>query len=865
MINQSFLIPLSHLHGEEKEQAARNKAYALISESLDYFDHRNVVATPTDYYSRKSRNAYCRKVWNNTSPSSDLDYLYSRIDKRITDPISGEERIIKLTTPAIVRRIPIVRPMLQSLISRMNDRPLRPRVYSVGTEAVQGKLDAHIKRLADIQMDKLRQRMIGVSLVRRGIALQEQLLAQMEQAQQQQYDPRMEQVLSTVHQSIEEAKIMAQRDIRLSEQERYSVSNYFKYSYKDLYEGATEGMLYEYINRHNLNRMRVEGFEEKMVTDETYLGVWWDEGMTEPSVNIIRPENITYPINDSASHVRDLDWCVIHQPMHYAQIVENYGHKLTKEQLKLLQSDTHLYSYGSRRTFPFGTTVWDTTLPDGRPVQQHSDYADMRNRQVATFRSFWKEVVKLKAVERFFNDGKKYYDPVPDSYKPKAGEKIVNKVRCELWTDISLGYYSKIHIDTRRCTWQPRPIGKPGAVYLPIAGRAVSRFNQPNSHVWTTRDIQELFDILHYTEEKLVVLSGVKGITYDLSQKPENMSEQEVIYYMKQGVMFIQTVSEDNKRKNSTYNQFQTYDQTLSPSIAALGNMKASLIELTRMITGVAPQLQGQIAPTDQVGTSQMALAMSTASVEHLFQDDGVIWQQALELLANVFPIVYRGKGARKIWFDGTKQNIVSYPSDIDGEFTAIVESGSRAHQAIERAKIGIEQSYQKGVISLSQLIKLQDLQSIQDMEVAIADFEDKARTMAEQSQSQQMQQQMTLQQQVKQMDQQMEIRLKQFDAQIKERMAQMQAQVELQKEQMRSQQAQAQMAQVERIEQMKDNTKRYDIETNTMIEASYLELEKQKIQNEDATSRLDRTLSHIEAGMKLHSDVRKAKGKARD
>jgi len=861
MITTQNLLPLQQIPKGERKEFAEYKLDQLISEAEFHIDRKDTNLVAGNYYSRKSRNAYCRKVWNNTSESTDFDYLYRKVEKEIEDPVTNDKTVIELTPPARVRHIPIVRPKLQSLISRMADRPFNPRVYSVSTEQVEEKLERHLDAIALLRSDKLKQRMIGNALMMRGLAMQEQLLQQLGQAdaeaqqQGQQADPRIAEMIPQLQAAIEQAKMMASKSVRIEAEEREKIANFYKYSYRDQYEQATEGMLFEYIRRNRLKELRQKGFEEKMITDETYYLVWWEEGMLEPSTTLVRPEHVAYPIVDNKMDTRELDWCVIYEPQLYGSIVEKHGHQLTNEQVLDLRNDVMQYDHSSN--------AWMPILPDGRRMYS-SEYDEMMRRSsISTYRAFWKEVVKVSAIEHEDENGEKWYELVDGKYKKKDGEKIVTRFKTELWSGLRIGDKCKFYVDVRKTLWQPRPIGQPSSVYLPLIGKSVSKYHQPNSLVWTTRDIQEMYNILHYHEELLLALAGVKGIVYDISQMPEGMSTAELIYMMKNGLLLIQTIGEHG-RKNSTFNQYQTYDQSISPAISYITNIKASLVELVSMITGVTAQQQGQVVQTDQVGTYQMGLAMSNASVEIYYQEDEYIWQQVSETLCNLFPLVYRQKGTRKIYFDGTKQQIVSYPKGMDGEFAAVVSSGKDGQQALEQAKGAIQAAYQKGVVSISQLLQMQDLQSIHDIRVSLKDFEDKAQQMAQGSQQQQQQMAMEMQQQAKQMDSQMAMQMEQVKGQMAERLEMIKGQIEMQKEQLKAGLQQADIVAKKEIATMQDATKRYDVETNTMIEASYLQLEKQKLENDIATSRLEGMMNMMESRLKAN-DAKKSKGKGKD
>src|SRR5690606_23876800 len=96
-------------------------------------------------------------------------------------------------------------------------------------------------------------------------------------------------------------------------------------------------------------------------------------------------------------------------------------------------------------------------------------------------------------------------------------------------------------------------------------GFSNNRFNKAYSPVWETKDIQELYNILHFQEELLISLSGVKGTVVDISQLPSGMSMTEVMYYKKNGLLPIETLFPGGKPKRTSFNQFSNYDDSVSP------------------------------------------------------------------------------------------------------------------------------------------------------------------------------------------------------------------------------------------------------------------------------------------------------------
>jgi hypothetical protein len=851
--------PIEDVSKKDREEELKYRADMLISQSNFAWDGRYNSPMYGDDTSRQGRAAFCRKTWQNTDKSTNFDYLYGKMQKQVKDEATGMTEVIEMVHPAEVRHIPIVRPKLQSLISRILERPLRPRPYTVSEESVQAKMEAHIDQLRKLELEKFMLRMQGHKFLSKGLEMQQQLYQQIQQqvaqAQQQgqQVPPQMQEYLVQLESVIEQAQMMVQASTILSDEEREKVSNYYQYSYKDTTEQAMDMLLQSYIERKHIEQQGKEVFTEKMISDECINKIWWEEGMQEPSFEQLYSEQVDYPLCEANKNIRELDWCVVKRKLMYGQAIEKYGHQLSEQDIIDLRA--YIANVGNRND---GTDSYTSPiLPDGRVVAS-SMFEQYNQTEIDEYEVFWKEVERIKAIEREGEDGEIWYEVVHPDYKVKKGEKWKWKFRSCLYRAVRLGQQGAIYPIIGKSTWQPRPIDNPSQVYLPIVGKANSRFHQAHSLVWETRDIQELFNILHFQEETAIVLAGLRGIVYDISQLPENMELQEVIYYMKRGLLVIQS-RKNSGGPNASFNQFQSYDQSVSPGVQLIGAIKQSLIDLVSMITGVTPQQQGQVLNTDQVGTYQMALAMSTATVEVYFQEHEWHMEQCMEMLANAMLPCY-AKGTRKLAVNGIRQQIVAFPPDVRDKIMVKIQNSRRSQKSMERVQGEIAKAHQQGMINLSQYIQISDLNSLSEMTTMLKDFEEKATALMQQQQGQAQQAEASIQQQAAQLKGEMDAKLEQLKGQQAERMLQIQAQLDMQKTQMELGLKQAEIAQEMQIAQMDNETKRYDINLQQAVEMQYLQIEQQKMGLDERTRGMDNVLKRIELGMKS-SDSQKGGG----
>jgi hypothetical protein len=372
---------------------------------------------------------------------------------------------------------------------------------------------------------------------------------------------------------------------------------------------------------------------------------------------------------------------------------------------------------------------------------------------------------------------------------------------------------------------------------------------------WETRDIQELINILHYQEELLIALAGVRGIVYDLAQKPDGMSPAEVNYYMRQGIMYIKTVKKNNKKINTSFNQFQTFDQSLSPSVGLIDNMKASLINLVSMITGIYNNLEGAVANSDQVGTMKMSIQQSSASVETYYQEHEDLVERALTRLANLYQDANKKELNGSYVLNKVEQEIFNVPQDtLKGQYKILINAGLKEKEAIDNARQIALAKYQRGEIKGSEYLTLLDLENVHEMREYFASQEKKMYDLAQQSQQQQQQAAAQAQQQAIQMQAEMDMRMKQMDMQMQQRIKELDMMVKDREIKLKEQEV------VLSDQQAKEKiaVDREKLESERDIELKYLDFQKQELAINARTQRAQVLLQD----MKNKIEVTKSRSK---
>jgi hypothetical protein len=338
------------------------------------------------------------------------------------------------------------------------------------------------------------------------------------------------------------------------------------------------------------------------------------------------------------------------------------------------------------------------------------------------------------------------------------------------------------------------------------------------------------------------------------------MDPKEIMFYLKQGLGVIETLR-DGKPKNTHFNQFSQYDMSVSPGIGTIIQVKQQLEDLVGNITGVTRPQQGQIAATDQVGTTQMAIQQSNVVTEYYFLKHEELIELLLTRLVNIFPYAY-AEGKKGAYVVGKeKQEILNIHKDqLKGEFRVFVNSGSKEREIMQQAKQIAIQKYGQGQISAVQLIDMLNIDTIFEMRQSLVKYEKEMREMQQQMEQSNAEQQKQIQMEIRQMDMQMQQQLAQINGQVLTSLEQLKGQISLQKEQIKLQQKAQEMAADQEMKQMELQIEHEKIKLENDIENKYLDFEYVQLQVNDSTNRAQMLINRAKTAI----ETKKARSKER-
>ncbi len=804
----------------------------------EWFLHhgRSIYLAASIMQTEKQRDLLCWQLFNGIVNEQDFDYL---------------RKVDNFEYPAKIRHIPILRSRFQRLRALETRRFFKPRVYTVNKAAIQAKIDIKSKAIIDAIIGAYMNRANQIQQLQ----MQLQQIGQQQQGDQQ--NPEAAYKAQQMQMQLNQLMQPLQREEILNRKELEKIEKYYNLSYKDIWEIYANSGLEAYMQKYNLIQIFLDGITEKIVTDQPVYCVEMVPGKDDPVFRKVNTMNFYHSKMGLSKKIEDCDWIREDRYMSIPEIVDEFRNELTPTVINQIKMPNF---------FGFGNTVYNT------PYFNTSGYTDTNqtnalysgtqdnSKRIQVSRCVWKAVRRLTFVRKPNKHipERTYLHFVPES-ELKDDDDMELRYRTEWYEIYLIGGRIPVRARKLKTTYSEDNLSaSPG----PYVGRNWDGLTErPYSLVWATKDIQILYNILNYHMELWMALSGVKGMVMDRSQKPDGMTDAEWRYQRKLGTAWIQTVREGIQR-NSTFNQFQTYDDTIGNSIQYIQQFMQYLENTASTIIGVFHPQLGQVESTDQVGTYQQSNQMSSMVTEILYWEHDQIKLRALSQLVNLFKEAWADGKLMDYASDGLGQGILSIPKGgLNGaDFITRINNGAEEEERIKELRQGALTAYQKGELRLNQWIKLYSGKTVKEMESMLDQFAEDAIKMMEnqqqsaaQAQQQAMEFQEKLKQQAIQMQGQMDVNLQQMKNQLETMKLELQKSI-----------SDNTIKSAEKMNTEDNEVKLFDIKSNRETELAYLE-EQQAEAKQDfvlQTMSINADIHNKEVDAKVKMDTKKSSNK---
>jgi len=674
----------------------------------------------------KMKDKFCYDMYNGVQDQGSFDYL-----RKVGD----------YEYPAKVRFVPLLRPKMDLLRAEETKRPFNWRVYTVDSHSINDKNEARYKAIISKASVNKKQMSLQYQDALEQLSQVEQQVAQIQQQAQEsgeQIPPEIQMQLKKAQQEAQIGKYVINEHNLINEDDLKSVETYFKYKYQDFLEIIAErGIKYMVANYHLKDEFS-KGFEDKLCTDKEIYYVDFEEGqqLKDPYIRKVNPLGFYYAADSQVKWIEDAEWCLEERFMTVNQIIDEYGNKLSFEDVEKIKNRSTFidpqsgYGYGytgynstDGTNTGMGPTDVNGCLNDGLYAGSE-EFANV----IRVCKVYWQSSRKLrfKSSPNKHKEGSYFTHLMSEgeTIKKDKGEKEEKGYINDVYQGVVID--ANIFVDLKKKNVL-RSEENPSDAKLPYVGKAHNYYTQkPYSLVWAAKDVQILYNIVHYHKELALALSGAKGFIMDKSQVPEGMSIKEWMYQRKLGVGWIQSVRSGMNRQ-PTFNQFQNFDDSLGQGIQALFMMLQHLEELASNITGVSRQRMGTIAPTDQVGSNEQSVAQSALVTEIIFYEHEEIKRRVLERSINLCRKAWKkGKHGSYILGD-LSQELLDVPTKTleRADYKVFSTDSGKEERALNDLKMLAAQEHQKGLLTFANLVKLYNTDSLKELEGSIEKYEE--------------------------------------------------------------------------------------------------------------------------------------------
>ena len=435
-------------------------------------------------------------------------------------------------------------------------------------------------------------------------------------------------VLRPIRRKIEKAIGMPIPDENVGQEVPEDIETFKKKKFRNAIEEMVHVGLTYCIQKWDLKQTFKRGFYDLAISGKEFYQTYIKNG--DPYVERIDPRVMIYDVDIDKENIKDSKYVGKENWYTVNEIIDQYGHKLTSNQidkLEELQSD-------NLQGLENGTDIWDNYSND-----------ESSNLKVRVAHIQWKSIrmINHKVSENAYDQENPFLKKVADDYKPKKGEKIIKKPITDIRQATKVGH--DILIDWGKKPNQIRYEENYANTDFDYFGFIRNNFNGTTlSVVDTLKNIQILYNITMYQIELAMSRAGGKAIVYDVSQKPKNIPLEDVFYHAKNtGLILINNKAEG--MQSNSFNQFQQVDFTLSQSVSQMVNLKLMLEETADKLTGISAARSGVQKSGDLVGVTERNVMQSTLITAPLFDGHYNLVGDILQNMAGQMKFAWGNEG----------------------------------------------------------------------------------------------------------------------------------------------------------------------------------------------------------------------------
>lgn len=398
--------------------------------------------------------------------------------------------------------------------------------------------------------------------------------------------------------------------------------DYMSFNFREDVEESIFHGIQSVIKRERLIEVYKRCLYDLCIAGKCFIRPYVRNGM--PTMRRIDPRSCVYQMDSNVDDTSKTKWFGEERWMTVQEILDEYREDLSANE----QND--LYALREFSDEKFGGL---------NKANRYYETSDIPVKcRVLTVEWLAEKDYQVVVSPNKYDESSPFYKEVKKDYKLKKGEELVNRRFIERWEATKIGH--KIVCRYRKSPYQPRKVANLANTKLSYYGVFKNNFNGKTiSIVDQLKNLQAFYNIAMYSIEATVARAKGKAVIYDVSQKPEKMSFEDVLYHAaNSGLIPINSAQEGVQ---SRYNQFGQIDFSLSESFKQLLALKEVLEGMADRISGINEFRQGAGSGNEGLGTTRMNLAQSNLVTAPLVYQHQKLIEESLDTLANIIKVVF--------------------------------------------------------------------------------------------------------------------------------------------------------------------------------------------------------------------------------
>lgn len=547
-----------------------------------------------------------------------------------------------------------------------------------------------------------------------------------------------------------------------------AIAKYLQKDYKDIAETEAYHALQFLKRKLNLTHEFYKGWKDALIGGEEiyYIGVI----NGDPYVERVNPMYFDYEHSLDLEFIDDAAWCRRKMIMSATEIYDRFYDKMSERQLNEL-----LELIDQRPGVGNNPEIRKTSI-DYESIKLHKINSFTDNPfdidHIVVYHCCWKSFKKIGFVTLLNPEtGEAEEFQVDEDYKVTGTEQSVEwDWIIEVWEGYRIG--DDMYIGIQPIEYQHISADNPNSQKLPYTGVVYNNTNsKPRSLVSMMKPLQYMYIVVWYRLELALSRDKGKVAVMDITQIPKSMNidvNKWMHYLSALGVAFINPYDEGwdipgrEGGKPSQFNQLSSWDLTMSNVIAEYIQLMQKIEDMVAKLTGITPQRQGQIAPSELVGNTNTAVSMSYHVTEPWFWNHNQVKRRVLTMLLNTSKAAWKDskRYLNYILDDATRAFVQLSDNFFYEDMDIFVDDSTKNQQYIDQLKQLLQPAMQNGasLLDIAEIITLDNMSMIKNRLEEI-----------EQKRMEQMQQQQQAEQQAQQQMAEQQNQLKEEELMLKE------------------------------------------------------------------------------------------------